>query len=140
MGKENAKLLSAWLDEFYQDTGTLSGIVRNIALGGIGIIWIFKSPDLMHHVLPKELLAPLKFIILGILGDVMQYIWRSINIYLFWKIKDVKHHRGQLTGKQIQDVTMPEYISIGTWVFFIAKIACVSYAYYLLYLYLLAKF
>ncbi len=144
MAETNKKNLKEWLKEFYEDTSTLSGIIRNISFAGIGLIWIFRNSSsncetLTNGILPKELRLSLTFIVVGIICDVTQYLWRGVNVYIFWKIKDTKYINGRLSEKDVADVTMPSYILIGTWFFFIAKIFFVTFAYYLIYFFLVKR-
>lgn len=152
------KSLLDWLGEFYEDTGTLSGIIRYLAFAGIGLIWIFRNSDLTQNILPKDLLLPLKFIILCLIADVLQYLWRAITIYINYKIKHLRYTKGKQknakisnvtlsrdinigncffleiqSDAEISDVTMPHYISIGSWIFFGLKIIFIPIAYILIY-------
>ena len=133
------KSLLDWLGEFYEDTGTLSGLIRNLAFAGIGLIWIFRNSDLTHDILPKQLLTPLKFIVLSLISDVCQYLWRAITIYIVYKIKDIKHTNKKITDSEIADVTMPHFIAIGTWILFILKIVFVTIAYAHIYSFITTK-
>ncbi len=133
------KSLLDWLDEFYEDTGTLSTLIRNLAFAGIGLIWIFKNTDLNSDILPKPLVSPLKFIVLGLIFDVGQYLWRSITIYIEYKIRDIKFSKKQISEADISDVTMPNYIATGSWVFFSLKIIFVAIAYVLIYKFIIHR-
>jgi hypothetical protein len=141
MEKESGikKPLKEWLEEFYEDTSTISTLIRNIAFAGIGVIWIFKNTDPKATLLPKELIPPLFFLILGLISDIAQYLWRAINIYIFYKIKDVGYVSGRLKEKDISDVTMPNYILAGTWTFFFVKIGMICIAYYKIFFFLTEK-
>ncbi|HTB52670.1 MAG TPA: hypothetical protein VK718_07835 [Ferruginibacter sp.] len=132
--EENTKKpLKEWLQEFYDDTTTLSGLIRNLAFAGIGVIWIFRNPNL---TLPKSLLTPLNLIICGLIADVVQYIWRATTIYIEYKIKDVKHTKGKLTDEDISDVQIHDFIPIVTWIFFVIKIITIVTAYFYIYEYI----
>ncbi len=133
------KSLLDWLDEFYEDTGTLSRIIRNLAFAGIGLIWIFKNSDLTHDLLPKQLIVPLKYIVLSLIADVCQYLWRATTIYIVYKIKDIKHSKKKLTDAEISDVTMPNYVAWGTWVLFVVKIICAGIAYFYIYQFIVSR-
>src|SRR5438128_58044 len=135
------KPLKEWLSEFYEDTGTVSNLVRNIAFAGIGLIWIFKNSEysVNSSMLPSQLHKPLFYIIVGLTADLFQYLWRALNIFVHYKIKDVKYIRGQLNDADLEDVTMPEYISIGTWFFFISKVVLIVIAYAYIYQYIIGK-
>lgn len=110
------------LEDFYECTGKISEISRNFAFAGIGIIWIFKNSDLKKQLLPNDLVFPLKCIIIYFLLDFSQYVWRSINYYRIYRINEKKYDKGIITHHDINDIKFPEFISIGTWSFFIFKI------------------
>lgn len=131
--------LKDWLDDFHDDTGKISELVRGLAFAGIGIIWIFQNTDLSHNIIPKELVIPLKFIVIGLLLDLIQYIWRAVNIYIVYQIKANKYDKGKLTDDDISDVKLPNYISIVTWLLFAAKIISIAIAYYKIYQFLLTR-
>jgi hypothetical protein len=133
------KPLKDWLSDFHDDTGTISDLVRKLALGGIGIIWIFKNTDLTHNIIPKELILPLKFIVIGLILDLFQYIWRAINVYIIYQIKATKYDKGKLTDADIADVKIPNYIPIVTWLLFIAKIFFIGIAYCHIYSFLIER-
>ena len=133
------KPLKDWLGEFHDDTGKISDLVRNLAFAGIGIIWIFKNTDLTYKIIPKELVLPLKYIVLGLFLDLFQYIWRAINVYVIYSIKAKQYDKGKLKSKDIADVKIPKYIPFFTWLFFTSKIFLVAIAYYNIYQFLLTK-
>jgi hypothetical protein len=138
-GEDIKRPLKDWLDDFHDDTGKISELVRGLAFAGIGIIWIFQNTDLKHEIIPKELVAPLKLIVIGLLLDLVQYMWRAVNIYIIYQIKANQYDKGKLTGNDISDVKLPNYISIGTWLFFSAKIIFIAVAYYKIYQFLLIR-
>lgn len=133
------KPLKDWLDDFHEDTGKISDLVRNLGLAGIGIIWIFRNTDLTQNIIPNELILPLKFVVIGLLLDLLQYVWRATNVYIFYIIKARKYDKGKLTEDDISDVKIPNYILFITWIFFIAKIVFIAIAYYNIYQFLLSK-
>jgi len=132
------KSILDWLGEFYDDTKTISGIIRNLAFAGIGLIWIFRNSntDLSKNILPEALLLPLFVIVLGLIADVLQYLWRACAIYLVYQIKLYKYTKGKLSDEQISNVTIPKIIGYVTLAFFAAKIIAIAYAYYLILVFL----
>lgn len=127
--------LEQWKKEFYEDTGKLSDIVRNIAFAGIALIWIFnrsKTGESVSFNLPSELLLPLKMIVGVLILDIFQYVWRSITIYVYYKIYDIKYSSNKLTEKEGDNAKLPEYIATGSWILFIFKIVFIAWAYVLI--------
>lgn len=132
MDKNGGKSLQEWLDEFYEDSGKLSDIVRNLAFAGIGLIWIFRNPDPINVILPRELILPINLIVLGLIFDLIQYIWRSVTIYFLYRKNE--------EDKKFNNITMPNWLRDTTWIFFVAKIILIAAAYLFIYKYLMGRF
>lgn len=141
MGKSEdiKKPLKQWLDDFYDDTAKLSELVRNLALAGIGLIWIFKNGDLTQKIIPVELIQPLKYIVLGLFLDLLQYSWRAVTNYIVYRVNEWKYDHKKLTKEEISDVSVHVIIPFITWVFFIAKIVFIAMAYNNIYHFLIAR-
>ncbi|WP_263602267.1 hypothetical protein [Chryseobacterium sp. PET-29] len=138
--KDNiGKSLKDWLTDFYDDTGKISELIRNAAFAGIGIIWIFKNSDSSKKMLPLELICPLTFLVIALFFDIVQYIWRALNIYFYYKKYESKYDKNQIRNKDLDDVKLPNYIEYGTWIFFILKIFFVLFAYLKIYFFLIEK-
>lgn len=127
------KPLNSWLNEFYEGTATISEISRNASLAGVGIVWIFKKTDIglgsTQSLLPKELKAALILIILSMVFDVLQYIWRAVSSYCVYRHYMNKFDDQLITKEQTEDITAPVIVEGGTWVFFILKLIFVSWGY-----------
>lgn len=70
-------------DFYYFYTGKTSEIVRQLALAGIAVVWIFKTGQTQ---LPSELILPLNLIIGTLILDLLQYfvaatIWGLYSRY-----------------------------------------------------------
>ena len=68
---------------YYFNTGKTSEIVRQLALAGIAVVWIFKTGQTQ---LPSELILPLSLIIATLILDLLQYfvaatIWGLYSRY-----------------------------------------------------------
>jgi hypothetical protein len=133
------KPLKEWLCDFYDATTKISELVRNFGFAAIGIIWIFKNDDLSKNIIPGELVIPLKFIVICLSIDLLQYIWKALNIYISYRIYEYKYDKGSITDNDISDVKFHWYIELFTWLFFIAKIVCLVIAYCHIYQFLISK-
>lgn len=133
------KSLKDWLIDFYDDTGKISELIRNAAFAGIGIIWIFKNSDPSKKMLPLELVTPLTFLVIALFFDIVQYIWRALNIYFYYKKYESKYDKNQIQNEDLIDVKFPNYIEYGTWIFFTLKIFFVLFAYLKIYFFLIEK-
>jgi hypothetical protein len=133
------KPLKEWLSDFYDSTTKISELVRNFAFAAIGIIWIFKNNDLNKNIIPVELVIPLKFVVICLSIDLLQYIWKAINIYISYRIYEYKYDKGKITDEDISDVKIHWYIETFTWIFFVLKIICLVIAYVHIYQFLISK-
>jgi hypothetical protein len=133
------KPLKEWLSDFNDATSKISELLRNFAFAAIGIIWIFKSADLTKNIIPTDLIIPLKFVVIGLSLDMFHYIWKAINIYIFYRIYEYRYDKGIFTDKDISDVKFPIYIEIFSWVFFISKIIFIVLAYGNIYNFLISR-
>jgi hypothetical protein len=133
------KPLKEWLSDFNDATSKISELVRNFAFAAIGIIWIFKSADLTKNIIPTDLIIPLKFVVIGLSLDLFQYIWKAINVYIFYSIYEYRYDKGILTDNDISDVKFPMYIEIFSWMFFISKIIFIVLAYCNIYSFLISR-
>ncbi|BDB57139.1 hypothetical protein [Flavobacterium ammonificans] len=133
------KPLKEWLNDFNDATSKISELVRNFAFAAIGIIWIFKSADLAKNIIPTDLIIPLKFVVIGLSLDLFQYIWKAINVYIFYSVYECRYDKGILNDNDISDVKFPIYIEIFSWLFFISKIIFIVLAYCNIYIFLISR-
>ncbi len=133
------KSLKEWLNDFNDATSKISELIRNFAFAAIGIIWIFKSADLAKNIIPTDLIIPLKFIVIGLSLDLFQYIWKAINVYIFYKIYEYRYDKSTLNDNDISDIKFPMYIEIFSWLFFISKIIFIVLAYCNIYSFLISR-
>lgn len=66
-------------EEYYFATGTVSTVVRQMALAGIAIIWIFKVGKEQSGGIQftAAMLVPLRLFILVLAADLLQYVFKS---------------------------------------------------------------
>jgi len=87
-------------DAYYDASGTVSDLVRKLALAGIGVIWIFRVGDKTGGIKYFDaMLWPLGLFVGSLAADFLQYlykaiVWGSLNTY-YWRKhrnneKDVK--------------------------------------------------
>lgn len=84
--------LSEARDFYYFYTGKTSEIVRQLALAGIAVIWIFKTGQVQ---LPAELILPLILIALTLVLDLFQYFVAATTwgIYSRWQEKNCESEK-----------------------------------------------
>lgn len=80
-------------DAYYEATGKVSDIVRQLGLAGVAIIWIFRSgTDSGGIPYSHTLKVPLGYFVISLACDLLQYayqslIWGLLNWYYFRKHK-----------------------------------------------------
>jgi hypothetical protein len=79
------KNLQQWKDDYLYFTEKASEINRNLALGGIAVVWIFKNGSESNHLFPTELTTPLLLLVLSLSADLIQYILGGIIWFSFFK-------------------------------------------------------
>ncbi len=60
-------------ENYYFHTGKVSDIVRQLGLGAIAIVWLFRSGSLNSTIIPEALILPLKLVVAGLALDLLQY-------------------------------------------------------------------
>jgi hypothetical protein len=107
--------------------------VRQLALAGIAVIWLFKTakPEAAGIPFSDVLLNPLLGFVAALGLDLLQYVLSAIAWWLFFKSKDGSGvTRESEVGKAWSLINLP-----GTICFF-AKIVAVAAAYVILILYI----
>uniref|UniRef100_UPI0005094A63 hypothetical protein n=1 Tax=Candidatus Paracaedibacter symbiosus TaxID=244582 RepID=UPI0005094A63 len=60
-------------ENYYFHSGKVSDIVRQLGLGAIAIVWIFRTGGPSSTVVPEALIFPLKLVVAGLALDLLQY-------------------------------------------------------------------
>lgn len=127
--------LSDYRQTYYDFSGTLSSLVRTLAIAGIGIIWIFKFEQNGVPQIPKELFRPLLFLTLTIIFDFFQYLSST----MVWGIYQYREE------KKLADINEDPELKASVWcntpslLFFIIKQVSLIAAYSLLFIYIRSK-
>ena len=134
------KPLESFLEDADEATAKVSELARNLGLGAIAIVWIFKNPEGVKVLLPAKILSWALFFAVSSLGlDLLQYIFRSITLHRFFAKKEAEYDAGQLTEAQASDLHTPQYIIVGSDIFWWLKIASVVLSYLLISIFLLSR-
>jgi len=69
---------------YYETTGKVSDLVRQLGFAGIAIIWVFKTQSEGRQIIPKGFLPAGILIFLALAADLFQYaasvqIWDKFN-------------------------------------------------------------
>ncbi len=66
-------------EAYYEATGTVSTIARQLGFAGIAVIWILKGGTNSSGIsVPSELLVSLYYFVLSLSLDFIQYIYKSV--------------------------------------------------------------
>lgn len=117
-------------EHYYFYTGKVSDIVRQLALGAIAIVWLFRSGEATSFSIPGELLFPLKLVVAGLALDLIQYASGAA----FWGV--FQWHKESAGMSESDDFKAPRWINWSALICFWLKVVVIAYAYWLLFLYL----
>ena len=124
--------LSDYRETYYEFSGKLSDVSRQLSFAGIALIWLFKLDSTPVPKVPDELLLPTITLSLALAFDLLQYVSASIVWGIFQWYKE----------KQLTDLTenpelkSPSILKWPQFTFFALKIMSVILSYYLLLKYL----
>jgi hypothetical protein len=126
-------------DQYYFYSGKISDLVRQLALAGIAVIWIFKidKPGLFPS-LPRFLIWPMLALVLALFVDFVQYSYGATlyDITYRWRERQ-KQHRHM---KEDHSFEIPRFALWPMDLCFYSKIAFVLIAYTLLAIHILKQF
>ena len=112
------------LSTYYEASGKVSEISRQLAFAGIAVIWVLKvGNDSVSIPYSTELVIPLYCFVAALALDLMQYIYKTVAWgvlnYLCWK----KYLDNNV------DIKVPEKINWPTNVFFWFKVITIGFGY-----------
>ena len=124
--------LSDYRETYYEFSGKLSDVSRQLSFAGIALIWLFKLDSTPAPKVPDELLLPAITLSLALAFDLLQYVSASIVWGVFqW------HKEKQLTHlSENPELESPSILKWPQFTFFVLKIMSVILSYYLLVKYL----
>lgn len=117
-------------EHYYFHTGKVSDIVRQLALGAIAIVWLFRTGELSAPVIPGALIYPLKLVIAGLALDLLQYAFGAALWGLY------QWHKEKSGASENDEFTAPRAINWPALVCFWLKVSAIALAYYHLLRYL----
>jgi hypothetical protein len=110
-----------------RNSAKASEIIRQMALAGVAVVWIFRSAQQGPNQVPPGELVPPIFLFLMCLGaDLLQYLVATV----LWQYHTKQAQKG---GKK--EFTAPDWINQPAWWLFGIKsvLAAVAYLYLILY-------
>jgi hypothetical protein len=104
-------------------SGKVSDIVRQLALAGVGLIWLFRIGAEKNPELDQNLLRAALFIFLALLLDFLQYLVGTITWFWYFRSKEKQ-------GVALDDEFLaPENLNWPTWALFYLKSISMLVAY-----------
>jgi hypothetical protein len=125
--------LQDYRETYYEFTGKVSDISRQLAFAGIAVIWIFKkdAPGTGLTV-PGELLLPDIFIVLALSFDLLQYCIGTVTWFFFYRIKEMRE-----VSEEAELGRHSEWLDVPINTVFWFKVICLGAAYVLILRFLL---
>ncbi len=117
--------LSDARNAYYEASGKLSDIGRQLALAGFAIIWVFKSDTNGVVQVPPELGAPAFFLALTLALDLLQYVSRTLAWGWFHRITEKR----EAHPEKDPTVSAPAWLNRPAMSFFVAKLLSLAVAY-----------
>jgi hypothetical protein len=121
------KSLKDWHEDHEYFSGQASKVSRALALGGIGIIWLFRNFDDGRPSLDPEFSWPLVLLTLSLFLDLLHYIvgaiiWQSFYLY----------HEANTPPENHDDIEAPYWKMLLISSFFYLKVLCMVCSYLVL--------
>lgn len=110
-------------ENYYFHSGKTSELVRQLALAGIAVVWLFKYEVLGVPKIPAPLLVPLCLIVIGLAFDLLQYATATGIWGVFQRRKE---HAGV---SEDAEFTAPPQLNWPALVFFWLKVLSIAVAY-----------
>lgn len=126
--------LSDYREVYYEATATASDISRQAAYAGIALIWLFCNLSDGFLSIPKGLLLPIAMLIIGLLLDIFQYLYKSILWGWF-----CRNNESKCGTEEDPELSVPTYYNWPTLALFWLKILAVILAYLLVLIYVFEK-
>jgi hypothetical protein len=126
--------LENYKKDSYEFSKQVSDLVRQFSFVGIAIIWIFKSNVPSDHLIPKELITPLIYLVICLVLDLLQYLISTFIWLIFFRYNEIKNH-----GKTDIDIKASGWLSIPSLFFFITKIVFLYLGYFKILSFLINK-
>ncbi len=123
-------------------TSKASDIIRQLILGGIAVIWLFKSTVNNTTSLESYLIWPLIGLCLALLFDLLQYVSGGFIWKRFYRKEENKAKKQIENNKSISDIEIvgaPRRLNLPIYFFYWAKIIVSIVSYILLIIFLINK-
>jgi len=110
---------------YYEASGTVSTLCRQLSLAGIAVVWMFKSGTNSGNApFSNCLLWALLLFVLSLASDILHYVWRTF-VYGWFQWRTEKEYQKQgLRHPEIESqvFTYPRFFNRVSLVFFWLKV------------------
>jgi len=135
----NKKTIDDYKKDYEYYTGKASEIGRSLALGGIAVIWIFKTTSSDGSLkLPSLLLAPLIWLVITLVLDLMQYIVGGLIWLIYYRYKEFQIKKDKIQAND--NIEAPNVLPIIIHLIYWSKLISIIVAYCLLLSFLYSEF
>lgn len=117
------KTLKEYREDYYEASGQVSSITRQLAFAGIAILWLFKAENGLSIELPNELFFAAKLFVIVLGLDLFQYVYKTFVWGVF------QFHHEKKNPDLDANLDAPSYFNWPTLGFFILKVTIVIWAY-----------
>jgi hypothetical protein len=118
--------LPEYRQTFYDLSGKVSELTRQLAFAGIAIVWIFKKDAAADKLtIPGALMLPLLLLVLSLASDILQYFAGTAIWWLFYRLMEM---RG-FTDEEELGKHSP-WLEAPIWLFFLLKFFLLIVAYF----------
>lgn len=135
----NKKTIDHYKKDYEYYTSKASEIGRSLALGGIAVIWIFKTTSIDGDLsIPSLLIAPLIWLVISLSLDLMQYFIGGLIWLIYYRFKEYQIKNNQIQAND--DIKAPEILPLIIHIIYWSKLFSIIIAYCLLLSFLHSKF
>jgi hypothetical protein len=135
----NKKTIDDYKKDYEYYTGKASEIGRSLALGGIAVIWIFKTTSTDGSLtIPSLLIAPLIWLVISLSLDLLQYVIGGLIWLIYYRYKEYQIKNNQIQATE--DLKAPKILPLIIHIIYWSKLISIIVSYCLLLSFLYSEF
>lgn len=120
--------LKDWRADYEKSSSKVSELFRSTSYSLIATIWIFNNKEKTFDLDPL-LLNALKYIIIGLSIDIIQYLYKTILGSIMYDYGTKQYEKGKLTDEEIKDYQCHPFLKTITWIIFWIKLLMLAIAF-----------
>jgi hypothetical protein len=135
----NKKTIDDYKKDYEYYTSKASEIGRSLALGGIAVIWIFKTTSTDGSLtIPSLLIAPLIWLVISLSLDLLQYVIGGLIWLIYYRYKEYQIKNNQIQATE--DLKAPKILPLIIHIIYWSKLISIIVSYCLLLSFLYSEF